>query len=89
MEFTKDAFPMVLNQPSAVIKVATLVPTVQHMKKLCIIYEKNTSTSLLETYEKQVIYIHEECFPKFFYLSFKALQDMYSASLSGKIYVAT
>ena len=83
MEFTKDAFPMALNQPNNVIKVAMLVTMVQHMKKLCILYEENMSATNLDVCEKQVIYTHKEFFPEFFYLSFKVLQDMYSESLSG------
>ena len=86
MAFTKDTFPMALNQPDQVIQIAMLVRAVQHMKKLCIAYEKEMNTTELELCKKQIIYVHKEYFPEFFYLSFKALQDLYSESLSGIIF---
>lgn len=87
VEFTKDVFPMALNQPNIIIKVAKLVTAVQHMKKLCTVYEEKMSDTHLYMCERQVIYTHKEFFPEFFYLSFKALQDMYSELLSGKFIV--
>lgn len=83
MVFTKDAFQLVLNQPDQVIKIDMIKRAAEHLKKLCIVYEQDLSTSRLKISEQQVIYVSKKYFPEMFCVSFKALQDVYSTSISG------
>lgn len=85
MVFAKDAFQLVLNQPEKVLKTSMLKKAIQHLKKLCVAYEQNVDS--INLCKDQVMYLSRECFPELFYVSFKALQDLYSRSMSGKVLI--
>lgn len=83
--FTKDATKHVLNQPDRVLNISLLISAVENLRNLCVTYEQDINARDLRMCEKQIIYVSRDYFPELFTVSFRALQDVHSKSLSGMV----
>ena len=79
----KKEFQFVLHEAHHTIKVTFLIQASKHLGELCKIYEDCTDLSWQKLFEKQVAFLFRRHLPELSCVSFKAMKDLYSNTMSG------
>ena len=79
----KKEFQFVLHEAHRTIKVTFLIQASKHLGELCKIYEDCTDLSWQKLFEEQVAFLFRRHLPKLSCISFKAMKDLYSNTMSG------
>ena len=76
-------FQYVLHKAQHTIKVAFLIQASKHLYELCKIYQDCTDLSQQKLFGEQVAFLFRRYLPELSCVSFKAMKDMYSETMSG------
>ena len=76
-------FQDVLHKAQHTIKVAFLIQASKHLYELCKMYEDCTDLSQQKVFGEQVAFLFRRYLPELSCVSFKAMKDMYSETMSG------
>ena len=79
----KKEFQFVLHEAHHTIKVTFLIQASKHLGELCKIYEDCTDVSWQKLFGEQVAFLFRRHLPELSCVSFKAMKDMYSNTMSG------
>lgn len=79
----KKEFQYVLHEAHHTIKVTFLIQASKHLGELCKIYEDCTDLSWQKLFGEQVVFLFRRHLPELSCVSFKAMKDVYSNTMSG------
>lgn len=79
----KKEFQFVLHEAHHTIKVTYLIQASKHLGELCKIYEDCTDVLWQKLFGEQVAFLFRRHLPELSCVSFKAMKDMYSNTMSG------
>lgn len=79
----KKEFQYVLHEAHHTIKVTFLIQASKCLVELCKMYEDCTDLSQQKLFEEQVAFLFRRHLPELSCVSFKAMKDMYSNTMSG------
>ena len=86
LKLARDEFLSIMCFNRQVVSIHSLVKAVNLLRNLCIMYEdESISLTNRSIWEKQIVLASTSYLSEFFYISFKALDSIYSDSIAGEI----